>query len=139
MTGKGKILVIEDDPGVMMLMVSRLTQAGCDVEAAWDAQTGMEKALADDFDLITLDVNLLGISDFEICRRLRENPFFQTTIVFISNRSSKHYVQNGLELGAVDYIIKPFDAQDFVSRILSYVSDNVASGLVEAIPESSMA
>jgi two-component system alkaline phosphatase synthesis response regulator PhoP len=139
MTGKGKILVIEDDPGVMMLMVSRLTQAGCDVEAAWDAQTGMEKALADDFDLITLDVNLLGISDFEICRRLRENPFFQTPIVFISNRSSKHYVQNGLELGAVDYIIKPFDAQDFVSRILSYVSDNVASGLVEAIPESSMA
>jgi two-component system alkaline phosphatase synthesis response regulator PhoP len=123
----------------MMLMVSRLTQAGCDVEAAWDAQTGMEKALADDFDLITLDVNLLGISDFEICRRLRENPFFQTPIVFISNRSSKHYVQNGLELGAVDYIIKPFDAQDFVSRILSYVSDNVASGLVEAIPESSMA
>lgn len=131
--------MIEDDPGVMMLMVSRLTQAGCDVEAAWDAQTGMEKALADDFDLITLDVNLLGISDFEICRRLRENPFFQTPIVFISNRSSKHYVQNGLELGAVDYIIKPFDAQDFVSRILSYVSDNVASGLVEAIPESSMA
>jgi DNA-binding response OmpR family regulator len=139
MTGKGKILVIEDDPGVMMLMVSRLTQAGCDVEAAWDAQTGMEKALADDFDLITLDVNLLGISDFEICRRLRENPFFQTPIVFISNRSSKHYVQNGLELGAVDYIIKPFDAQDFVSRILSHVSDNDDSGLVEAIPESSMA
>ncbi len=139
MTGKGKILVIEDDPGVMMLMVSRLTQAGCDVEAAWDAQTGMEKALADDFDLITLDVNLLGISDFEICRRLRENPFFQTPIVFISNRSSKHYVQNGLELGAVDYIIKPFDAQDFVSRILSHVSDNNDSGLVEAIPESSMA
>jgi DNA-binding response OmpR family regulator len=139
MTGKGKILVIEDDPGVMMLMVSRLTQAGCDVEAAWDAQTGMEKALADDFDLITLDVNLLGISDFEICRRLRENPFFQTPIVFISNRSSKHYVQNGLELGAVDYIIKPFDAQDFVSRILSHVSDNDDSGLVEAIPESSIA
>ena len=139
MTGKGKILVIEDDPGVMMLMVSRLTQAGCDVEAAWDAQTGMEKALADDFDLITLDVNLLGISDFEIFRRLRENPFFQTPIVFISNRSSKHYVQNGLELGAVDYIIKPFDAQDFVSRILSHVSDNDDSGLVEAIPESSMA
>ena len=49
MTGKGKILVIEGEPGVMMMMVRQLTKAGCDVEAAWNAQAGMQKGVRGEF------------------------------------------------------------------------------------------
>ena len=123
MKDKIRILVIEDEPGVCMMMAYLLTQAGCEVQTAWNAKRGMKLAQTRKFDLITLDVNLPGISGFEIYRCLMENPFFQTPIVFISNRPSEHDVQHGLELGAVDYIEKPFDAQDFVSRILSYAKE----------------
>ena len=140
MTGNGKILVIEDDPGVMMLMVSRLTQAGCDVEAAWDAQTGMQKAREEDFDLITLEVDLPEMSGFEVCRRLKENPrSFDTPVVFVSWRENLENQQRALELGAADFIEKPFDTQDFVSRILLHVGNSHNSGLASAIPESSVA
>jgi DNA-binding response OmpR family regulator len=140
MTAKVKILVIEDEPGVMMMMVSRLTQAGCDVEAAWNAQTGMEKARAEDFDLITLEVDLPGMSGFKVCRCLKENSrSFDTPVVFVSWRGSLEDQQYAFELGAVDYIEKPFGTLDFVSRILSHVGGNDDSGLVEVIPENSMA
>src|ERR1017187_8951970 len=102
MTGNGKILVIEDDPGVMMLMVSRLTQAGCDVEAAWDAQTGMQKAREEDFDLITR-ADLPGMNGFEVYRHLKENPrSFDTPVVFVSWRENLENQQRALELGAAD-------------------------------------
>lgn len=121
MTGKGKILVIEGEPGVMMMMVRQLTKAGCDVKAAWNAQTGMEKARAEGFDLITLEVDLPGMSGFEVCRCLKENSrLFDTPLVFVSRRDSLEDQQKALELGAVDYITKPFDASDFIRRILSH-------------------
>jgi DNA-binding response OmpR family regulator len=123
MKDKARILVIEGEPGISMMMVYLLTQAGCEVQTAWNAEKGMRLAQTREFDLITLDVNLPGISSFEICRCLRGNPFFQTPIVFVSNRPSEHDVQQGLELGAVDYIEKPFDAQDFVSRILLHAKE----------------
>jgi len=115
-----RILVIEDEPGVSMMMVYLLTQAGCKVQTAWNAKRGINLAQTNEFDLITLDGTLPGISGFEICRRLKENPFFQTPIVFVSGQVCENAVQHGLELGAADFIEKPFDAQDFVSRILSH-------------------
>jgi CheY-like chemotaxis protein len=99
MTGKTRILVVEDEPGVSMMMAYLLTQAGCEVQTAWNAKRGMKLAQTQDFDLITLDATLPGISGFEICRRLTENPFFQTPIIFVSGQSCDQDVQYGLELG----------------------------------------
>jgi DNA-binding response OmpR family regulator len=140
MTGKGKILVIEGEPGVMMMMVQRLTQAGCDVDTAWDAQTGMQKARAGNFDLITLEVDLPGMNGFEMHRCLKGNSrLADTPIVFVSWRASLEDQQQGLELGAVDYITKPFDAMNFASRILSHIKTERDPDLVGALAESSMA
>jgi DNA-binding response OmpR family regulator len=133
MTAKAKILVVEDEPGVSLMMAYLLTQAGCEVQTAWNAKRGMKLAQTQDFDLITLDATLPGISGFEICRRLTENPFFQTPIIFVSGQSCDQDVQYGLELGAVDYIEKPFDAQDFVSRILSHAKPK---NNFEAVPDT---
>jgi DNA-binding response OmpR family regulator len=119
MRDRTRILVIEDEPGVSMMMVYLLTQAGCKVQTAWNAKRGINLAQTNEFDLITLDGTLPGISGFEICRRLKENPFFQTPIVFVSGQVCENDVQHGLELGAADFIKKPFEATDFIFRILS--------------------
>jgi len=112
--------VVEDEAGVSMMMAYLLNHAGCEVQTAWTAKRGMKLAQTRGFDLILLDVSLPGISGFEICRRLKENPFFQTPIVFVSNRPCEQDIQQSLELGAMDYIKKPFKAADFIFRIISH-------------------
>ena len=120
---KVKILIVEDQMPVAMMMTFLLARAGCETEVATTGANAMQKAQDGDFDLITLDADLPGgISGFEVCRRLKENPPFQTPIVFVSGRCCIEDQQHGLELGAADYIVKPFDASDFVSRILSHIN-----------------
>jgi DNA-binding response OmpR family regulator len=122
MTGKAKILIIEDDTPVAMMMVNVLSRAGCDVRVANTGQKGMELARENKFDLITLDVDLPDISGFEICSELKQRHLsYHTPIVFVSGRPCEKDRQRAFDLGAVDYITKPFDAMDFVSRILSCV------------------
>ena len=116
-----KILVIEDEIPVALLMVALLTRAGCEVEVATAADKGIRLAEEGNFNLITLDIDLPSASGFEICRRLKENPsLHRTPVVFVSGRCSLEAQQHGLEVGAADYITKPFDALDFASRILSH-------------------
>ena len=75
------------------------------------------------FDLITLDLDLSDINGFEICSELKQRHFSRhTPIVFVSDHATIEDQQHGLELGAADYITKPFDASDFVSRILSHIN-----------------
>jgi DNA-binding response OmpR family regulator len=122
MTDKAKILIVEDDTPLAMMMVHVLMRAGCDVLVANTGKRGMELAQQNKFDLITLDVDLPDISGFEICRELKQRHLScHTPIVFISGRPCEENRQHGLELGAVDYIAKPFDALGFASRLLSHV------------------
>jgi CheY-like chemotaxis protein len=123
MPKKAKILIIEDEPAVSMMMVHLLTRAGCEVATAWDAAKGMELAEAGNFDLITLDVDLsgLGLNGFEICRRLKANPRLnRIPIVFVSGPCGQD-LQFGFDAGAVDHIAKPFEVLGFASRILSHL------------------
>ena len=116
-----KILIVEDQMPVAMMMTFLLARAGCETEVATTGASAMQKAQDGNFDLITLDADLPGgISGFEVCRRLKENPFFQTPIVFVSGRPCPQDVRRGLELGAVDYITKPFGVE-FAPRLLSCI------------------
>ena len=121
MTDKARILVIESEPGVAMMATYLLTWADCEVQTAWNAERGVKLAQTREFDLITLDMNMPG--GFEICSSLKENPFFQTPIVSVSNRLGEDDVQRGRDLGVVDFIQKPFKASNFVSRLLSFVGE----------------
>ena len=119
---KAKILIIEDDTPVAMMMVHVLSRAGCDALVANTGEKGMELARENKFDLITLDVDLPDISGFEICSELKQRHLScHTPVVFISGRLCEKDRQRAFDLGAVDYITKPFDTLDFVSRILSRV------------------
>lgn len=121
MKAKIRILLIEDEPGVSMMMVHVLTRAGCEVAAAWKGAKGMALAQAGDFDLITLAVDLPGLNGFEFCRWLKKDVRLRhTPVVLVSGRSSQADARRGTELGAADYITKPFDPTDFVFRIISH-------------------
>jgi DNA-binding response OmpR family regulator len=123
MTEKARILIVEDDSSVAMLMVDLLVLAGCEAEIAPTAEKTMQLAEKGDFDLITLDVDLPDSNGFEVCSRLKKNPrLCAAPVVFITGRPGEEDVRRGLELGAVDYITKPFDARNFGSRILSHVT-----------------
>ena len=120
MREKMQILIIEDEPGASLMMVHLLTRAGCEVEAAWNAAKGMALAQAGDFDLITLAADLPGLNGFEFCRWLKKDVRLRhTPVVLVSGRSSKEDARRGLELGAADYITKPFGATDFIFRIIA--------------------
>ena len=111
----------EDDMPVAMMMTFLLTQAGIETEAATTGRKALQMAADGHFDLMTLDVDLPDVSSYEVCRRLKENPFFQTSIVFVSGRLCLQDVQRGLALGAVDHISKPFETFEFAPRLLSHV------------------
>lgn len=123
-----RILVIEDEPAMRILMVKVLTRAGCDVEAAQTGTEGLRLAENGRFDLITSDIDLPEMTGFEICSRLKRDPQLQhTPVVFVSGRFADEDVRRSREVGAADHITKPFDLLTFVSRLLSHVKPATAS------------
>jgi DNA-binding response OmpR family regulator len=129
MTDKPKILIVEDDTPLAMMIFFLLARAGCETEVATSGKKALQMAEAGNFDLITLDVDLPDMTGFEVCQLLKENPFFQTPIVFVSGRPLEEDIQVGLELGAVDYITKPFGAE-FAPRLLSHVKNSIAENVM---------
>ena len=133
MSSKAKILVVEDEMPVAMMMTFLLTRAGCDVAAAWNAEKALQFAQNGGFDLITLDVNMPGMNGFELCRRLKQNPRLrETPVVFVSGQLGEEEVQRARELGTVDCIEKPFEPTDFIFRIISHAKPNRSFDTVPA-------
>ena len=123
MSPKIKILVVDDQVAVTAMIRFLLARAGCETQGALDAEKALRLAQAEAFDLITLDVELPGVNGFVIYQRLREIPHLkETPIVFVAGNASIENQQRGLDLGAADFIEKPFDTQDFLFRILSHTN-----------------
>ena len=125
-TPKARILIVEDDTPLAMMMVHVLSRAGCDVQVASTGKKGLELAQAIRFDLITLDIDLPGISGLEICAELKQRHLTRNTpVVFLTGRLAEQDVQRGLDAGAVDYIAKPFGIE-FAPRLLSHIKQTEA-------------
>ena len=130
MRSKTKILVVEDDTPLAMLMVNILCRAGCEVQVASNGRKGMELAQEQKFDLIALDVFLPDINAFDICIEVKQRHISrQTPVVFISARASEEDVKRSVEVGAVDYIRKPFEPTDFIYRIISHAKIKQPEGV----------
>jgi DNA-binding response OmpR family regulator len=124
---KAKILVVDDQMAVALMMIFLLTRAGCEAEVATNAEKALRLAQSEVFDLITLDVGIPDLDGFRLFQKLRQIPHLkETPVVFVSGNSTIENQQHALDLGAVDFIEKPFDAPDFVSRILSWVKPEEA-------------
>jgi DNA-binding response OmpR family regulator len=115
-----KILVVEDERPISDLIGVYLRREGCEVHACFDGESGLATAQSENFDLIILDVGLPKLDGTQICRRLRaENNW--TPIVFCTARDDEVDRVLGLELGADDYVTKPFSPRELVARVKAIV------------------
>jgi two-component system alkaline phosphatase synthesis response regulator PhoP len=111
-----RILLIEDEAGLVMTLSDRLTSEGYAVDSAQDAETGLARATSEAFDLIILDVMLPGGSGFDICRDLRQRNI-TTPIIMLTARGQIIDKVLGLKIGAEDYITKPFEMMELLARV----------------------
>lgn len=120
MTARSKVLVVEHKTPLGMRMAFLLTCAGREVQAVHTGRGAIELALESPFDLIILSTELPDLNAFEICRKLKQSRIScHTPVVFVSARSNEQNIQHALEVGAADYITTPFEATDFIFRIVS--------------------
>jgi len=114
---KRKILLVEDDPVLRETTAAFLDSEGFQVKACSDGEQGLKAALADNPDFIILDIMLPGMAGFEVCRRLREKGC-ATPVIFLSGRKKDEIDKvMGLELGADDYMLKPFGQRELLARV----------------------
>src|SRR5437763_306433 len=111
-----KILVVEDEPGIAFALEADLRSEGYDVTVATRGDEAATRARAEPFDLLLLDVMLPGKDGFEVCREIRRAGV-RTPIVMLTAKSQEAEKVMGLELGADDYITKPFSPRELRARI----------------------
>lgn len=113
---KKHILVVEDEPGLLLALEDRLKEEGYEVTAESNGVRAEEKAKKEPFDLILLDVMLPGRDGFQVCQNLRESSI-QTPVLMLTARGSNIDTVMGLRIGADDYLSKPFDMQILLARM----------------------
>lgn len=120
MGAKRKILVAEDEPDIRGLIVFSLQYAGFEVVEAFNGQDAVEKATAVNPDLILLDVRMPKMTGYEACKALKAQPTTKgIPVVFLSARGQESEIKYGLELGAEEYILKPFAPDELYRRVES--------------------
>ncbi|MEM9593122.1 MAG: response regulator transcription factor [Acidobacteriota bacterium] len=111
-----RLLVIEDEPSLVMTLEDRLRAEGYGVDVAEDGVSGLERATEGDYDLLLLDVNLPRKNGFDVCRDLRQRGV-DTPILMLTARGDVVDRVVGLKLGADDYLAKPFDMMELLARV----------------------
>jgi len=111
-----KILVVEDEQDIQLGLKYNLQNEGYEVETASNGREGFEKASSGSYNLMILDVQLPELSGFDICKKLREHQV-QTPVIMLTGRTETFDKVLGLELGADDYMTKPFDVRELLARI----------------------
>jgi two-component system, OmpR family, alkaline phosphatase synthesis response regulator PhoP len=111
-----RLLLIEDEPGLVMTLTDRLTREGYAVEASADGESGLARASAEAFDLILLDVMLPRLGGFDVMRELRRRGI-ETPVIMLTARGQVVDKVVGLKLGADDYVTKPFEMVELLARI----------------------
>ena len=140
-----RILIIEDDKAIAELERDYLEANDFSVEIISDGKKGEEKALAEDFDLILLDLMLPSADGFSICRVIRREK--DTPILMVSARQEEIDKVRGLGLGADDYIVKPFSPNELVARVKAHIAryerftqktaqNSIFTGGLEICPEA---
>ena len=113
-----KILIIDSELDTVEILGSALRQAGFDVLAAHDGSSGLTQALTESVSLVVLDVGLPVISGFEVCRQIKKVPATRRLpVIMLTAKASEQDRIRGLEVGADDYVTKPFSVREFVLRI----------------------
>ena len=111
-----RVLLVEDEPGLVMTLTDRLAAEGYDVVSATDGDTGLQRACSEVFDVVLLDGMLPGRDGFDVCRTLRQRNVV-TPILMLTARGQVVDRVVGLKLGADDYLVKPFEMAELLARV----------------------
>jgi two-component system alkaline phosphatase synthesis response regulator PhoP len=131
---KEKILVVDDEEDILELVRYNLEREGYTVSCAASGEEALNAAVTDPVDLIVLDLMLPGIDGLEVARRLKQNSnTMDTPIVMLTAKGEEADIVTGLELGADDYVTKPFSPRILIARIKAVVRRR--SGIVEPVSE----
>lgn len=113
-----KVLLIEDDPDIGKLLEIHLEDLELDLDSATDGESGLQKALANDYELVILDINLPKLNGLEVLKGIRAQKK-SLPVLMLSAKSEEFDKVLGLELGADDYMTKPFGIRELMARIKS--------------------
>lgn len=130
-----KVLIVEDEQNIVDILAFNLQREGYETLEAMDGATGLELALANDPDLILLDLMLPKMDGFEVCRRIRQAGR-TTPVIMLTAREEETDKVLGLELGADDYITKPFSMRELLARIKANIRRTDMIGGAVAAPQS---
>jgi DNA-binding response OmpR family regulator len=128
------VLVVDDDPGIRQLLRLYLERDGHRVTEASDGRAALQLAETARFDLVLLDIMLPGIDGLEVCRRMRETT--DTPIVLLTARSGDTDKVIGLDLGADDYVVKPFSPRELMARVRAQLRRHRAPSRAEPLLEA---
>lgn len=124
-----KILIVEDEPRIARFVELELKHEGYEVDIAGDGRTGLEKALQPGVDLVLLDIMLPGLSGIEVCRRVRVES--QVPIIMLTAKDDVTDKVAGLDMGADDYMTKPFAIEELLARIRVALTRHTKEGKSE--------
>lgn len=130
-----KILVVEDDVGLTLILTDLLTTEGYRVESACDGLVGFKKAIDGSFDLILLDVSLPCRNGLDVLKKLRESGV-ETPIMMLTGRAQISDKVNGLKGGADDYMAKPFDPTELLARVEALMRRSGTSIKTSSLPDT---
>ena len=126
-----RVLVVEDDPTISEVVVRYLEREGLDVEAVGDGRDALDAAAAHWPDLVVLDLMLPGIDGLEVCRRLRARG--PVPVIMLTARGDEEDRVLGLELGADDYVVKPFSPRELTARVRAVLRRAGATGVPDGL------
>jgi DNA-binding response OmpR family regulator len=131
---KKRILIIEDEKKIARFLELELQYEGYEVDIANEGRAGLELAMKDEADLIVLDLMLPGLSGIEICRRLRNTS--DVPIIMLTAKDDVSDKVTGLDVGADDYMTKPFAIEELLARIRVLLKRKIRNDLNEEIKEN---
>ena len=118
------VLIVDDEPNIVVSLEFLLEQAGYRVRVAHDGQEAWEAIERQPPDLVLLDVMLPRLSGFDLCQKIREHPDLQRVrVVMLTAKGREVEVSKGLALGADAYISKPFSTQDLLAQVRTLLAD----------------
>jgi phosphoserine phosphatase RsbU/P len=131
------ILIVDDNPKNLQVLGNYLQNEGYQVEFALDGRSALDWIKRIDFDLILLDIMMPGMDGFEVCKVIKSDPVKQKIpIIFLTAKVDTESIVKGFDLGAVDYVIKPFNQKELIARVKTQIEikrgrDEIAKNLIE--------
>lgn len=136
MTKKGSILAVDDTPASLRLLTDILKTEGYEVRSAISGELALRAATSNPPELVLLDIRMPGMDGFEVCRHLKAQPETRDVpIIFVSAMSETSEKVQGFNLGAVDFVTKPYQREELLARVHTHLELNRLNNHLEELVE----